>query len=338
MTALREFQRLEAAGLWRAGTGEQRRDVIVSLGDATLTISDLKDQPLAHWSIVAVIRANPGQYPAVFHPDGDAGETLELSEDEAMMLEAIDKLQTAIEKARPHPGRLRMLGGLSVLAATVALLVFGLPSAMYQQTLSVVPEVQRQSIGQRLLGRVERVAGRACTSPETAPILRALAARTGVERVVILRDGVTESLALPGGIVLLNRSLVEDHEDPAVAAGALVVERARARAEDPLAGILEIGGLRASFRLLTTGDLSREVLDRFVEHSLATERPRLPDEVLLAAFKDASVPSTPYAYAQDVTGETTLGLIEADPMGVPGQPTRGIMSDRDWVQLQNICD
>ena len=338
MTALREFQRLEAAGLWRAGTGEQRRDVIVSLGDATLTISDLKDQPLAHWSIVAVIRANPGQYPAVFHPDGDAGETLELAEDESMMLEAIDKLQTAIAKARPRPGRLRMFGGVSVLAAAVALLAFGLPGAMYQQTLSVVPEVQRQSIGQRLLRRVERVAGRACTSPETAPILRALAARTGVERVVILRDGVTESLALPGGIVLLNRSLVEDHEDPAVAAGALLVERARAEAEDPLAGILDIGGLFASFRLLTTGEIDQSVLDRFVEHSLATDRPRLSDQVLLAAFKDAGVSSTPYAYAQDVTGETTLGLIEADPMAIPGQTTRGIMSDRDWVQLQNICD
>ena len=51
---------------------------------------------------------------------------------------------------------------------------------------------------------------------------------------MILREGVTESLSLPGGIVLLNRSLVEDHEDPAVAAGALLVERARSEAQDPL--------------------------------------------------------------------------------------------------------
>ena len=338
MTALREFQRLEAEGLWRAGTGKQRRDVIVSLGDSTLTISDLRDQPLAHWSIVAVIRANPGQYPAVFHPDGDPSETLELSQNETTMLEAIDKLQTAIANARPRPGRLRMLVAVSLLTAAVALLAFGLPGALYKQTLSVVPDIQRHGIGQRLLRRVERVAGQACISPETAIILRDLAARTGVKGVVILREGVTESLALPGGIVLLNRNLVEDHEDPAVAAGALLVERARAKAQDPLADILDIGGLTASFRLLTTGGIEPSVLDRFVEHSLATDRPRLPDEVILAAFKEAGVSSTPYAYAQDVTGETTLSLIEADPMAIPGQTTRGIMSDRDWVQLQNICD
>ena len=100
---------------------------------------------------------------------------------------------------------------------------------------------------------------------------------------------------------------------------------------------MNIGGLRASFRLLTTGEISRDVLDRYVEHSLSTDRPRLADDVLLAAFRDAGIASTPYAYAQDVTGETTLGLIEADPMAVPGQSTRGIMSDRDWVQLQDIC-
>lgn len=337
MTALQEFQRLEAAGLWRAGSDEQRRDVIVSLGDATLTITDMRDQPLAHWSIAAVVRANPGHFPACYHPDGDPSETLEIAEDEEMMLAAIEKIQTAIDKSRPHPGRLRVLGLTGIVAAAVALLVFGLPRAMHQQTLSVVPEVQRQAIGQALLTRVERVAGRACQSPETAPILAALARRTGVARVMILREGLAESLALPGGIILLNRAYVEDFEDPAVAAGAILVERARAAAEDPLSGLLDEGGMTTSFRLLTTGEVRRDTLDRYAETSLGKDRPAMDTEAVLGEFARAGVPSTPYAYAQDVTGETTLGLIEADPVPRSTQAAP-VMSDRDWVQLQNICD
>ena len=50
MTALKEYARLESGGLWRADADAQRRDVIVSFGDATLVISDSAERALAHWS------------------------------------------------------------------------------------------------------------------------------------------------------------------------------------------------------------------------------------------------------------------------------------------------
>jgi hypothetical protein len=61
----------------------------------------------------------------------------------------------------------------------------------------------------------------------------------------------------------------------------------------------------------------------------------LPEAITLSFFEAAQVPSTPYAYARDITGETVLGLIEADPMS--GQSPEPILRDRDWVLLQNIC-
>lgn len=335
MTALREYQRLEAAGLWRASPEDQRRDVIVSIGDATLTIIDMKDQPLAHWSLAALQRFNPGQYPAIFHPDGDPGETLELAEDETAMLDAIEKVRLAIEGARPHPGRLRAVSVLGSLGLIAALLVFWLPGAMMRHTVSVVPEIKRKAIGQALLGRIERVSGQACSTPESIPILAQLAQRTGARQIVVLRAGVVASLHLPGGIILLNRSLIEDHEDPAVAAGAVLIERARAQAKDPLAEVLKSGGMLTSFRLLTTGKLSRSSLDHYAEAMVSAARPEVPEEQILAIFAQAAIPSTPYAYAQDITGENTLGLIEADPMA--GRSLEPVLNDRDWVQLQNIC-
>ena len=71
-TALSKYQRLEAAGLWRADARPRKRlDVIVSVGEATLTITDMRERVQTHWSIAAIARANPGQRPAIYHPDGD---------------------------------------------------------------------------------------------------------------------------------------------------------------------------------------------------------------------------------------------------------------------------
>jgi hypothetical protein len=63
MTALSEYQRLEAPGVWRPTPDAQRRDVIVALGEATLVLTDQKDTALAHWSLAAVERRNPGGCP-----------------------------------------------------------------------------------------------------------------------------------------------------------------------------------------------------------------------------------------------------------------------------------
>jgi hypothetical protein len=335
MTALREFQRLEAAGLWRADPEAQRRDVIVSVGDATLTISDMNDRPLAHWSLAAIERANPGQFPALFHPDGDPGETLEIAEDETTMLDAIERVRSAIEHRRPHPGRLRAASILATMGLLALLVVIWLPAALQRHAENVVPDIKRKAIGEALLGRIERITGQACASTDAGAVLEKLALRTGIRRLVIFRSGLASSLHLPGGIVLLNRTYVEDYEDPAVAAGAILAERARAQKTDPLAELLMSGGTPASFRLLTTGQLKRETLDHYVETVLSTPRPPLPDETLLSEFARAAIPSTPYAYALDITGETTLGLIEADPMA--GRSLEPVLSDADWVRLQNIC-
>ncbi|MFC3615703.1 hypothetical protein ACFORG_18260 [Lutimaribacter marinistellae] len=335
MTALKQYQRIEATGLWRPAPDEQRREVVISIGEATLTISDFNDRALTHWSLAAIERQNPGAFPALYHPDGDNGETLEIDKSETMMIEAIDRLQDAVRRARPHPGRLRWISVAATVSLVLALLTFWMPGALQRHAVSVVPPIKRQEIGETVLDRIERVSGQACTSEETTGALARLAQRTGVRRIVILPDGVPDSLHLPGGIVLLNRELIEDHEDPAVAAGHVLAERARAETFDPLAELLSHAGIGASFRLLTTGALTPEILDRYAERVLAQARPDLSDEALLSVFGQAAIPSSPYAYARDITGETVLPLIEADPMA--GRTLEPVLPDRDWVLLQTIC-
>lgn len=335
MTALSKYARLEATGLWRAAPDAQRREVVVSIGDATLVISDLKDQALTHWSLAALERQNPGAHPALFHPDGDPSETLELAESEAEMIEAIETLRRAVERARPKPGRLRFLGLALSLAAVLALAVFWLPGAMLDHTLRVVPQVKRAAIGTALMTQIERASGPACADVAGRDALAQLAARLEVKRVAVLPAMTQPSLALPGELTLLNRSIVEDFEAPDVAAGYLLNAQTQRAMADPLRDLLKVVGLRENFRLLTTGNISTKALQVYAEHMLSTPPPPPADEVLLARFEGAEVRSTPYAYALDITGETTLPLIEGDPMN--DLATAPLVPDATWLRLQNIC-
>ncbi|SHH59252.1 hypothetical protein [Cognatishimia maritima] len=335
MTALNKYQRLEASGLWRASADDQRREVIASIGDATLVISDLQDRPLTHWSIPAIKRSNPGKLPATYHPAGDPSETLELAENEAEMVAAISKLQRAIHRKEAHPGRLRG----AVVAATIAVIALGgffwLPGALRHHVANVMPEINRVVIGQDVLRTMARATGNACHEDIADGALGKLALELGINEIVVVPGGIRTTASLPGGVVLLSREVLEDHEDPAVAAGYVAAEILRAERIDPLVTLLETGGIAASFRLLTTGQLQSETLKSYAEH-LVTQSPAEVDYNALAdRLTSHGIPASPYGYAVDISGETTIELIEADALMTQSKP---IMSDGEWVSLQEICN
>lgn len=336
-TALTEFSRLESGGLWRPDPDEQRREVVVSLGEATVTISDTADRPLAHWSLPALHRLNVGVRPAVFAPDVEATETLEISDD--LMIDAMEKVRKTVKRRRARPGRLRGLGTIAIFAGIVALGVFWLPDALIRQAQSVVPQVKRAEIGATLLGHIQRVTGQTCRSPLGTDALaklhrRALGTGSGGQ-VFVVPSGPEVAIFLPGGLIVMNRDLIEDTQDPATVAGHIISAAGQLREEDPLTDLLENAGISTTFSLLTTGEIAPETLRSYAEIIFAAPPERPSDAVLLELFTAAELPSTPYAYSVDVTGETTLGLIEADPM--QGRDVRQILTDGEWISLQGIC-
>lgn len=336
MTALSKYQRLEANALWRDTPEAQLREVMVSLGDATLIITLMSDRPVSHWSLPAVVRLNPGQTPAIYAPDEDGTEMLEIAD--ADMIEAIETLRGAIERARPHPGRLRFWIMAGVAAGLIGLGVFWLPDAMRSQTAAILPEATRMEIGREILSQTNVLTGATCRDDAGARALEQLARRVlGPEppEIAVLPEALTGSVHLPGNIFVIGRGLVENHEEPDVLAGYLLAERLRQEAHDPVLDLLERAGLGASLRLLTTGALPDAVSH---DHAtgLVTEPPAPVEiEALLAAFAEANIPSTPYAYALDITGETTLTLIEADPFR--NEETAPLISEQAWADLQAIC-
>ncbi|KGJ04605.1 hypothetical protein SAMN04487972_10773 [Paracoccus halophilus] len=338
MTALNQYQRLEAAGLWRETPQSQARDVIVSFGDATLMLTDPRSEtPLTHWSLPAVTRLNPGRMPARYGP-GEAGADEELEIDDDLMIAAISRIHRAIEAARPHPGRLR--GGLMLGAAALmaALAVFWVPPALVRHAANVAPPAQRSEIGRTILAEIAKTTGNPCARPAGDMVRGKLAARlTGPDsRIEIVPARLRSALRLPGAITVIGEDLIRGQITPEVTAGHILAAQAVGVQNDPLLQALRFAGPRATFQLLTNGTLPPQSLAGYGESLLAGPVPRPDDEILLNYFTRAGIASEPYARSLDPTGEATLGLIEADPFRT-AEP-RPVLSEREWAVLQEICD
>ncbi|MBT8408796.1 MAG: hypothetical protein KJN93_04140 [Alphaproteobacteria bacterium] len=333
MTVLAEYQRLEAEGIWRPSPEAQRRDVIVSIGKATITIAAANGTALTHWSLPAIQRLNPGEDPALYGPGGDAPDTLEVAD--AEMTEAIDRVLAVIRRKPRGAGWVRRASLFGLLTAFLVLMLVWLPGAITAYTASLVPQGAREAIGQGLLAETERVAGAPCSSPAGDRALGLLSERLfpGEDaRLVVLPSALAETAHVPGNVFLIGHRLVEDHETPDVLAGYLAAEDVRRRARDPLARLLAAVPFRASLALLSTGHLRDMDLKRMAEWLVAAPSDTVDDAELIAAMADKQIVSAPYAYARDISGETTIALIEAKSSG-----SRPVLGDTDWIALQRIC-
>ncbi|WP_299911143.1 hypothetical protein [uncultured Paracoccus sp.] len=338
MTALTEFIRLESPGAWRAGPDQRLQEVVVSVGDATLILTDPRsDRPLAHWSLPAVTRLNPGQLPALYSPTADApDEQLEITEE--LMIDAIERVHRAIESRRAHPGRLR--GGLTLAAALAMVvgLVFWLPGALVRYAGRIAPPAQAAQIGDAVQAEIARSTGAACHRVAGDGVLQHLATRLldPGARIVVLPADLQGARRLPGDLYLIGTDLLAETSSPETVAGHLLAASLASPPGSVLQEALDHAGPRAAIQLLTSGKLPAGALTGYGEARLSQPLPRPDDAVLLEAMTQKGVPAEPYARSLDPTGESVLGLIEADPYRLQAPPA-ALLTDRQWLALQQIC-
>ncbi len=334
MVALTGYDRLEASGLWRENEALPRRDVIVSLGDATLSITDMTERPLAHWSLPATERRNPGEMPAIFAPGADAAETLEL--DDTDMIDAIETVHRAIARHRPRHGWVRSAVLGVVLVALLAGGIVWLPGALVRHAASVAPPAVRADTGLRLLRQITRITGERCEARVARAPLAELSQRVlgpGAGQLVVLPSGPATADHLPGNLVVLNRALFEDHETAGPVAGYILAEIARAEAVDPIARLLDHAGPWAAVQLLTRGEIPDATLADYAETLLREPQDPLPVDPFLERMAEAGIPVAPYADAEQVRGAELP--IDADP--APDGAARPVLPEAQWRLLQQIC-
>ncbi len=339
MTALAQYQRLESSGVWRPSPEDRVRDVVVAFGDATLILRDPRsEEPLSHWSLPAVTRLNPGQRPAIFAPGGtERDEVLEI--DDTLMVDAIERIHTAIAAGRPRPGRVRHGMRLALAVILLGAAAVWLPGAIQRHAAWISPPAQRTAIGNQILADLRVATGPEGSRAAGSTVLVRLADRLlGAQgRIVVLPATLRGARALPGGIVVIGDDLIAGKADPDIAAGHVLAADEVARAHDPLLAAIHRAGTRAAIEMLATGEMPEGALAGYGQALLAGPVARPADEALLARMEQAGVPSEPYARSLDPTGESVLPLIEADPFRTT-PPRKPILSDGEWVQLQQICN
>lgn len=339
-TALKQFQRLESPGQWRPSPDAEMREVVVSIGEATLILTDpTTDEPLTHWSLPAVERENPGQLPARYHPAADAEAGFEsLTIDEALMVEAIGRVQTVIASRRAHPGRVRGGLTLAVLLALIVAAAIWLPPALRDHAVRITPPAERSRIGAEILTAMAPMTGAPCADPTGSAALQRLGARLGMPettRIVVLRDGIDAARMLPGGLAVAGGDLLTGRDGPEALAGQLLAARVTAEAQDPMDAVMKTARFADVLALLTGGTLPADALDGMAAAIWSSPPPPPPESALLEAFRQTRIPSTPYAGTLSDENRARVALTESDPFR--SEPYPPIMSERDWVALQQIC-
>lgn len=339
MTALPQYVRLESSGLWRENATDQNRDVIVAFGDATVVISDATlDLPLTHWSLAALERRNPGRTPAIYGPIGDDQETLTIEDTD--MIGAIEKVMTAIESGRPHPGRLR--GALTVIGIIAILTAVGmwLPNKLMRQAAGSATEATRQSVGREILTDMIQRTGQACKSSGADAALAALQDRLpGNNLAITVVPGAVPNgaMMLPGNIIITSSAMLKGANSPDAMAGAVVTAEAIARQSDPFRDFIEWAGPQTALKLLVSGEIPQEAVSGY-GLQLLDAPPALPStDTLIAAFTRANIASSDYATVMDPDGNQLSDLITSDPFKDKAAPI-ALLREGQWNALKRICN
>lgn len=338
MTALHQYSRLEASGLWRSAPDAQRREVVVGLRDATIVLLDPKtERPLTQWSLPAIVRIGDVDGFVIFGAHADGEETLEL--DDPVMIAALDKVRVALERRRKRPGRLRSALGAALAVAVLGGIAIWLPLGLFDFTASRLPDAARRDIAAQAMADIATISGTPCGGTMGIAAARDLARRVlpnAPPAVAIMRDGLTSPAALPDGTILLPFVWVERAEGPDVLAGMVLAQSMNATANDPtydpLVAALRYAGLAATIRLLSSGALPDGALGGYGLHLVGAERAAPDTAVLHAAFASAGITTAPYA------AFAANAALAALPDPAPQGSNPPVLEDAAFLALQYMCD
>jgi hypothetical protein len=339
MTALHQYSRLEAAGLWRSAPSAQRREVIIGLREATIVLLDPKtDLPLAQWSLPAIVRTGEYEGFVIYASHEDMEETLEI--DDPAMIAALDKVRSALDRRRKKPGRLRMALLASACAALGGIVAIWMPMRLYDFVAYRLPDAARAEIAALALADIASVSGSPCTGRLGEQASRDLARRLSPDPpfgILVVPEGITQPATLGDGTVVLPYSLVEAVDGPDSLAGLVLAQQARMAQTDPILPVLHHAGLLATLRLMSSGALPDGALKGYGLALIAAEGQAAQDSGaivadLAARFAAAKIKMAPYGSYANLPELAAL----PDPFAQGSEPP--VLDDAAFLGMQYICD
>lgn len=371
MTALPQYDLLEAEGRYFDGEATTPREVIVKFGDASLMILDTHDMPVTHWPLATLRNVARGEGAMTLSPDRAGGERLVV--DDATMIEALRSVCPELEIRKPIPRNRWRKFGIWAAAVIFAIYLIGfhlLPS-LSNQIAELIPPDAEVAMGETMSVQfAQQVTGfqdpNFCATPEGTRALARLTARLEPAGgahvsldVKVLDHKAPNALALPGGHIILTSGLLALADTPEAVAGVLAHEIAHVVRRDPtrltlqatgLGGILAVlrgdftgAGATAAFSgALKERGYKPEVetaADAFAADLLA--RQGLPSTAFAEMFlRLAKKTETTTAHISHLAlhGATHARATRAANLDTIGNaPFEPALSDQQWVALRGIC-
>lgn len=267
MTALDEFDRLEALANWQARPNEPVVEVLVTLGEATLTISDLsgeQDKPLTHWSLGALMRTAQDENHTTYGIEGS---------DETLIV-ADEMLKTALDRVLPKPMATPVTGhkrprffwpAIILILASAA--YFGMPDFIDRLAYRMIPPERAALLADEMIPMIEERTGPACASPAGLKALEVLSARLQPASKVKLHVhdlGDASVISLPGDKVVIDQRIMELSSSPEEIAAWAAIGIAGIAQSPAITGLFQNDGLLDGLKFLATGNLPQSAKNRAV--------------------------------------------------------------------------
>ncbi|MCF6272377.1 MAG: hypothetical protein L3J37_04180 [Rhodobacteraceae bacterium] len=320
MTAIDKYIRLEAIGWWYEPGRQEAREVIVSFGDATLQLADMKDVPLTHWALRATARIGTRGTAVIYSADPEHHEVLEISDPD--MIRAISAVSSALDHRPPPAGRKRWIWrGVALLAALAALSQS--PPLIYSMAGLIAPPARMATVSARLQAELIAESG-ACEGWQG---MRALAGFSDAlfpempPEIIVVNDD-SRSFALPASTILLSRQDIQRAATPAELAA--IILRAWAQSENgaPKVALISSLGPIGALRYMITG-------------TFPSPLPKLSN---IKATGEDYILARDHLIGLGASAATLQAMAKADGIGLPvpqnGFPPFGFP---DMETLKNIC-
>ena len=254
MTAIDKYTRLEALGQWRESPDEPPCEVVVSFGNATLVLSDLDENPLCHWAMAATSRLTLDGANAVYTPDTEGFETLEI--DDAEMVEAIAQVSRAAATIKRRTPWLRWVF-LALLMATFGAIFNAAPSLLRGQAVRMTGPESARKLGTDMVATLD---ADICREPRADVVRELFQSRVFPDgrTLLLIARNQPHAGVFPGGVVVVGGDVLQAMQTPNELAG--LTTTLFAQSETALTQLFEASSSRELFEYITSGRLSGERL------------------------------------------------------------------------------
>ncbi|RED14193.1 hypothetical protein [Pontivivens insulae] len=354
MTALDQYQRLEALALWRADATSSPREVIATFGNSRLTLMDMSEAPITQWSLAALRyseEADPAGRPDAvgLTPDPEGAECLWFDDVDLKAAIAAVWIEEEAEAVDAAPSGNRVFRYVILAFVSIALVIGAILARPWAQDtlLAQVPEEVWRSVSREIVTAQSEQSGLyLCQRAGRAdPALMEIQTRLGATQarmepvLFTARQDVSPIIALPDHRVLLDADAMRSAAQPEALAGLMALGLARQDREQPRNRIASAIGMGGLIGLVTRGYLSEDTV-AVAAAALAQlpEWERPADAEALRLLETAALPSKPLALILAGRGlpiERLEALADGDVIGA--EPFTPALNDQTWLGLRSRC-